>query len=97
MLNTKSTEAANSIHNTHNIKKEHDLLSESVTYFQDIHVELLSYYFSNSVAIQKVKQKKNYPSCPPLAPKAHCQTAKRLKHVVKRASWGSSSAFRSDL
>jgi hypothetical protein len=57
MLNTTSTEAVNSLHNTQNIKKEHDLLSESVTYFQDIHVEVLNYYFSNSVAIQKVKQK----------------------------------------
>jgi hypothetical protein len=58
MLNTTSNKAVNSIHNTQNIKKGHDLLSESVIYFQDIHVEVLSYYFSNSFAIQKVKQKK---------------------------------------
>jgi hypothetical protein len=56
MLNTKSTEAVYSIHNTHNlIKKEHGLLSESVTYFQDIHVDVLNYYFSNGVSILNVQ------------------------------------------
>lgn len=31
MLNTTPTEAVNSIHNTQNIKKEHDLLCGGVT------------------------------------------------------------------
>lgn len=33
MLNTTLTEAVNSIHNTQNITREHDLLYESVTFF----------------------------------------------------------------
>jgi hypothetical protein len=98
MLNTTSTEVIDSIHNTQNITKQHDLLSESVTYFQDIYCRSIKLLSQQQCCHTEGQAKnKNYPSCPRLAAKAQCQTANSLKHVGKRSLWGSSSALRSAL